>query len=145
MEKAYRHWGHDITDEDTPIEAGLSFTADWNKPDGFIGRDALKRQKQQGVVKRLALFKLEDPEALLFHDEPIWRDGRPAGYLRTGAYGHTVGAALGLGYVTSAEKLTRDSLLGSDYTIEVADRHIAAQISLKALFDPNNEHIHAKS
>ncbi|MCZ6656984.1 MAG: FAD-dependent oxidoreductase [Gammaproteobacteria bacterium] len=145
IEKAYRHWGHDITDEDTPVEAGLSFTADWNKPDGFIGRDALERQKRQGVVKRLALFKLDDPDALLFRDEPIWRDGQPVGYLRSGAYGHTVGAALGFGYVTADEPLTGRSLLASQYAIEVAERRIPAQISLRALFDPSNATVDPKA
>ena len=39
-----RHWGHDITDEDTPIEAGLGFAIDWDKGE-FLGRDALLAQK----------------------------------------------------------------------------------------------------
>ena len=66
IEKAYRHWGHDISDEDTPIEAGLSFTVAWEKADGFVGREALLEQRQRGVTKRLVLFELTDPEQLLY-------------------------------------------------------------------------------
>ena len=75
IEKAYRHWGHDITDEDTPLEAGLGFAVKWDKPGGFIGREALLRQKQTGCRKRLVQFALRSPEPLLYHNEPIWRGG----------------------------------------------------------------------
>ena len=56
MEKAYRHWGHDITDEDTPLEAGLGFAVKLDKPGGFIGREALLAQKQAGLKQRLVQF-----------------------------------------------------------------------------------------
>ena len=73
IEKAYRHWGHDITDEDTPLEAGLGFAVKLDKPGGFIGREALLRQRETGLRKRLVQFKLESPEPLLYHNEPIWQ------------------------------------------------------------------------
>ena len=50
-EKGYRHWGHDITDEDTPLEAGLGFTVAWDKDGGFIGRDTLLRQREERSAK----------------------------------------------------------------------------------------------
>ncbi|MBT4490981.1 MAG: FAD-dependent oxidoreductase, partial [Rhodospirillaceae bacterium] len=99
IEKAYRHWGHDITDEGTPVEAGLGFAVAWDKPGGFLGREALLRQRARGPYQRLVQFRLSDPEKLLYHNEPIWRDGVIVGYLRSGNYGHTLGAAIGLGYV----------------------------------------------
>jgi glycine cleavage system aminomethyltransferase T len=102
IEKAYRHWGHDITDEDTPLEAGLAFAVKFDKAGGFIGRDALLRQKQSALRKRLVQFKLKSPEPLLYHNEPIWKGGSIVGFIRSGMYGHTLGAAVGLGYVTSA-------------------------------------------
>lgn len=71
MEKAYRHWGHDISDEDTPLQAGLGFAVAWSKPGGFIGREALLRQKERGVTRRLVQFALRDPLPLLYHNEPI--------------------------------------------------------------------------
>jgi 4-methylaminobutanoate oxidase (formaldehyde-forming) len=71
IEKAYRHWGHDITDEDTPLEAGLGFAVAFDKAGGFIGRDALLRQREAGVKKRLVQFLLQDSQPLLYHNEPI--------------------------------------------------------------------------
>ena len=66
MEKAYRHWGHDITDEDTPLEAGLGFAVKMDKPGGFIGRDALLKQKEEGLKQRLVQFLLKSPEPMLY-------------------------------------------------------------------------------
>ncbi|RLA03028.1 MAG: FAD-dependent oxidoreductase, partial [Gammaproteobacteria bacterium] len=97
IEKAYRHWGHDLTDEDTPIEAGLEFAVKYDKPGGFIGREALLKQKESKPVKKLVQFLLEDPEPLLYHNEPIYCNGEIKGYVRSGMFGHTLGAAIGLG------------------------------------------------
>ena len=143
IEKAYRHWGHDITDEDTPLEAGLTFTHDWDKPGGFIGRDALLRQREQGLNKRLVTFVLEDPEPLLYHLEPIIRDGVNVGHIRSGWYGHTIGAAIGLGYVTDPDggRVTSDFARTGRYEIEVAgDRH-AARVITRAPYDPDGTRI----
>ena len=140
MEKAYRHWGHDITDEDTPIEAGLGFAVAWDKTGGFIGREALLRQRQAGPNKRLVQFRLEDTEKLLYHNEPIWRDGVIVGYIRSGAYGHTLGAAIGLGYVHDPDggAVDTDFVKGGAYMIEVAYEQVAATASLSPLYDPKN-------
>ena len=140
MEKAYRHWGHDITDEDTPIEAGLGFAVAWDKTGGFIGREALLRQRQTGPNKRLVQFRLEDREKLLYHNEPIWRDGVIVGYIRSGAYGHTLGAAIGLGYVHDPDggAVDADFVKGGAYMIEVAYEQVAATASLRPLYDPKS-------
>ncbi|MPZ11891.1 MAG: FAD-dependent oxidoreductase, partial [Kiloniellaceae bacterium] len=102
LEKAFRHFGHDISDEDHVLEAGLGFAVKTDKPAGrfgnFIGREAVLRRKEQGLTRRLVQFKLADPQPLLYHNEPIWRAGRLAGRLTSGAYGHHLGAAVGLGY-----------------------------------------------
>jgi len=140
IEKAYRHWGHDITDEDTPLEAGLGFTIQWDKPGGFIGREALLAQKKDGIKRRLTVFKLEDPDALLYHNEPIWRDGIRVGYISSGAYGHTIGGAIGLGYVCGGA-LDKNTLLASRWQIEVAGKKIDATASLTPLYDPKNSNI----
>src|SRR5690606_2842328 len=104
MEKGYRHWGHDITDEDTPLEAGLGFAVAWDKPGGFIGREALLAQREQGVTRRLAQFALADAGRMLYHNEPVWRDGVLVGRLTSGMFGHTLGKPLGLGYVRDASR-----------------------------------------
>jgi 4-methylaminobutanoate oxidase (formaldehyde-forming) len=137
MEKAYRHWGHDITDEDTPLEAGLGFAVAWDKKGSFIGRDALLRQKERGLTRRLAQFSLEDPTPLLYHNEPIWRDGRLVGRVTSGMFGHTIGRAIGLGYVASdGASIGADFITSGRFEIEIAGVRVPAKASLKPLYDP---------
>ncbi|MEE8352716.1 MAG: aminomethyltransferase family protein, partial [Rhodospirillales bacterium] len=140
IEKAYRAWGHDIGDQDSGLEAGLGFAIAWNKPGGFIGREALLRQREKGVTKRLVQFALNDPEPLLYGREPIYRDGDIAGYVTSAMYGHTLGAAVGLGYVSN-EGLVFDAdfIATGAFEIEIAGVRHSAAASLKPLFDPTGE------
>jgi glycine cleavage system aminomethyltransferase T/glycine/D-amino acid oxidase-like deaminating enzyme len=141
IEKAYRHWGHDITDEDHVLEAGLGFTVSRKKP-SFIGRDAVLRKEQQGLDRRMLQFRLKDPEPLLFHNEAIVRDGKIVGPVTSGNYGHFLGGAIGLGYVPSKGQMD-DDLLGSTYEIEVAGKRHAATASLVPMHDPTSERVRA--
>ena len=141
IEKAYRHWGHDITDEDSPLEAGLGFSVKLDKAGGFIGRDALLEQKEQGLKRQLLQFLLDDPELLLYHNEPIWRDDDIVGYISSGMYGHTLGAAVGLGYVSRLAGTSDDSIADGPFEIEVAGNRIKAQASVQPMYDPKNERI----
>jgi 4-methylaminobutanoate oxidase (formaldehyde-forming) len=142
IEKAFRHWGHDITDEDTPLEAGLGFAVRLDKNADFIGRDALLRQKEAGkLTKRLVQFALDDPEPLLYHNEPITRDGEAVGYLTSGNYGHHLGRAVGLGYVNHPDGVTADWVKSGAYEIEVACERFAAQASLRPMYDPKAERV----
>ncbi len=137
LEKAYRHWGHDISDEDTPLESGLAFTIKWDKPGGFIGKEALLKQKDEGIKRRLVQFKLEDPTQMLYHNEPILRDGEYAGYISSGAYAHSLGASIGMGYVKIGSLETKD-ILCSDFNIEIAGKRVKATPSLVPFFDPKS-------
>jgi glycine cleavage system aminomethyltransferase T len=105
-EKAYRHWGHDIADEDTPLEAGLGFAVAWDKPGGFIGRDALLKQKALPVQpKRFVCLALEDNSdkaPMIYHEEPIYRNGVIVGSTTSGAWGHRVNLSLGWAMCTTA-------------------------------------------
>ncbi|HXH03333.1 MAG TPA: FAD-dependent oxidoreductase [Candidatus Competibacteraceae bacterium] len=144
MEKGYRHWGHDISIEDTPLEAGLGFCVAWDKPAGFIGRDALLRQREQGLPRRrLVHFRLEDPTRLLYHEEPIWLDGRIVGAITSGMYGHRLEASLGMGYVEHPEGVSRDWLENARFEIEVAWERVPAQASVAPFYDPRNERVRA--
>jgi glycine cleavage system aminomethyltransferase T len=146
IEKAYRHWGHDITDEDTPLEAGLGFAVKMNKSGGFIGRDALVAQKEHGPTKRLVQFRLSDPEPLLYHNEPIWHGDEIVGYIASGAYGHTLGSCIGLGYVNSPDGSDPENRIASGgFEIEVAGVRVAAEASIRPMYDPNNARIREKS
>ncbi len=95
-------------------------------------------QKAAGFSKRLAVFTLQGSDELLYHEEPIWRDGIRVGHISSGAYGHTVGAAIGLGYIKFEGSFDRETLLASQYEIEVAGHKIPATMSLSPLYDPKN-------
>ena len=139
MEKAYRSFGHDISDEDHVLEAGLGFAVALEKP-GFIGRDAVLRRREAGLNRRLVQFLLTDPEPMLYHNEPILRDGKIVGVLASGAYGHTLGGSVGLGYVPcSRPGEPAAEMLASRYEIEVAGQRHAARASLAPLYDPKSE------
>ena len=140
IEKAYRHWGHDISEEETPLDAGLMFAVKLSKPD-FIGRDALLRQKQAGAKSMLVQFALEDPAPLLYHNEPIYRDGKIVGYITSGMYGHALGSAIGLGYVKNKAGIDAAYVEGGSYELEVAGKRFAARASIKPMFDPDNAKI----
>lgn len=142
LEKAYRDFGHDISDEDHVLEAGLGFAVKVDKRPGkfgdFLGRAAVMQKKQAGLSRRLLQFQLIDPQPLLYHAEPVLQDGKVVGYLASGGYGHHLGAAIGLGYVPRETGTSDADLLASRYEIEVAGEKVAAIASLKPLYDPMN-------
>jgi glycine cleavage system aminomethyltransferase T len=141
IEKGYRHFGHDIADEDTPWEAGLGFAVKLDKAGGFIGREALLKQRDAGVRKRLVQFQLKSAEPLLYHNEPIWRADSLCGYIRSGMFAHTLGAAVGLGYVSEpgGAFARHDQPVDADgYEIEVAGVRQPAIASMRPLYDPKN-------
>ena len=139
IEKAFRHFGHDITEEDHVLEAGLGFAVKTVKGE-FIGRDAVLKKKETGLENRLLQFKLKDPEPLLYHNEPILRDGEIVAYLSSGNYGHTLGAAIGLGYVPCKGQSVEE-LLSSRYEIEIAGNRVEAEVSLRPMYDPKSERV----
>ena len=141
LEKAYRDYGNDVDNLDTPLEVGLSRFVDFDKPGGFIGKEALLRHKQAGVKHRLVQFLLEDPEPLLYYNEIIYRDGEPVGRILAGGYGHTLGASVGLGYVENEEGVTADYVKSGTYEIQVAGVRYPAKASLRPMYDPKGERI----
>ena len=141
IEKAYRHWGHDITDEDHVSEAGLGFTVSRKKPE-FIGRDAVLRKEEAGLNRRMLQFRLKDPEPLLFHNEALVRDGKIVGPVTSGNYGHFLGGAIGMGYVPCAGQ-SEAEVLASHYEIEVAGKRHEAIASLAPMYDPKSERVRA--
>ncbi|KXF77551.1 FAD-dependent oxidoreductase [Paramesorhizobium deserti] len=141
IEKAFRHFGHDITDEDHVLEAGLGFAVKTDKGD-FIGRNAVLKKKETGLERRLVQFRLTDPEPLLFHNEAIVRDGRIVGTITSGNYGHHLGGAIGLGYVPCKGEIAEE-VLASDYEIEIAGNRVKAEASLRPMYDPRAERVRA--
>jgi 4-methylaminobutanoate oxidase (formaldehyde-forming) len=135
IEKAYRHWGHDITEEDTPDEAGLGFAVKLNKARDFIGREALLRRREKPLARRLAQIVLEDEAPLLHHNEPVLQDGRLVGRIASGMFGHTIGRAVGLGYIGT------QAALDAPFEVEIAGRRWPARAHLKPVYDARGERL----
>lgn len=136
IEKKFLHYGHDVADEDTPLEAGVGFVCNMEKSIRFIGYDAIARQREAPLNKRLVQFLLTDPHALLYQHEPILMNGEMVGFLTSGNYGHSLGGSVGLGYVRHAGGVTADLLAQAKFEIDIGGERVPAQASLRAMYDP---------
>jgi 4-methylaminobutanoate oxidase (formaldehyde-forming) len=144
MEKAYRDYGHDIDNTDTPDEVGLGFALDLGKPAGFIGREAVLARRARGPLERRLLQVLvQDPEPQMFHAEIVRRNGVSVGYVRAASYGHTLGGAVGLAMIDPKGALDDHYLASGDWQVEIAGRLYPAQVSAKPLYDPAMKRIRA--
>ena len=139
LERGYRHWGDDIGPTDTPYEAGLGFTVALDKD--FIGRDALLVERDRPRTRRLVHLMLVDPYPLLLHDEPIYRDGKSAGWVTSGGFGYTLGRAVGLGYVHADVDITHEWMESARFEVEIATERFEATASLRPFYDPEGERV----
>ena len=139
MEKAFKHWGHDITCEDTPLEAGLGFACAFDKNVAFIGRDGLLAQRQAGLKRRLVTFTIDEGEPLMLHEEPIYRDGALVGATTSGAFAFTLGRPISMGYVNHPDGVDRDFVMAGRYEIDIAGNHFPATPHLQPPYDPKGE------
>jgi glycine cleavage system aminomethyltransferase T/glycine/D-amino acid oxidase-like deaminating enzyme len=143
MEKGYRDYGHDIDNTDTVLEAGLGFAVALDKPGGFIGRDAVAAQKSAGKLSsRLVQVLLTHPEPLLFHAEPVRRDGAEVGYIRAASYGWTLGGAVGLAMISSGgEPIDQGYLTSGRWSVQIGNEMWPARVSLRPFYDPASTRI----
>jgi 4-methylaminobutanoate oxidase (formaldehyde-forming) len=127
------------------LEAGLGFAVKVGKKSSkfgqFIGCNAFVEKKEKGPERRLMQFLLDDPEIMLYHNEPILRNGEVVSFLTSGSYGHALGASVGLGYVDCEAGASDEEVLSDVYTLEVAGEVQTAKVSLKPMFDPRNTKI----
>ena len=136
IEKAYRDWSHDIGPDDTPLDAGLAFTCAWEKPAGFIGREALIALRAQPRRRRLVQLLLCDPEPMLYHNEPILLNGARVGLITSAMYGHTLGGAVGLGYVSDERGVADELIASGSFEVLIGNRAVPARATLKPFYDP---------
>lgn len=136
LEKGYRAWGSDIGPDHTPLEAGLDWAVKLNKAVEFKGRNAIARQKEQGLKKILAGFTVDDPDVILLGRETIYRNGDRVGWLSSGGYGYTLGLSIGYGYVRCAEGVDRTYIESGNYELEVSTQRVSARVHMAPLFDP---------
>jgi glycine cleavage system aminomethyltransferase T/glycine/D-amino acid oxidase-like deaminating enzyme len=145
MEKAYRDYGHDIDNTDCPLDVGLGFAVAWDTD--FRGKDALLARKAAfPSTQRLVQIRLIDPEPLLYHAEPVLRDGEVVGYVRAASYGWTLGASVGLAFVVSPDgdqMVTKDWLDAGSWEVDIAGERYAADVSLRPMYDPTSARVRA--
>ena len=140
MEKGYRDYGHDIDNTDNVLEVGLGFAVSWEHD--FIGREALLPLRGQPMRRRLVQVRVLDPGPLMFHAEIVHRDGVPVGYVRAASYGHTLGGAVGLAMVESADgAVTAQWLDEGVWEVDIAGTRYPATASLRPMYDPQNTRI----
>jgi heterotetrameric sarcosine oxidase gamma subunit len=142
-EKGYRAWGPDMTGLDTPLEAGLGFAVKFDKASPWIGREALLPRRGRPPARRLVSLTLDDPEPLLFGEEPLYRDGELIGRVTSAAYGHTLGRAVGLASVEYKEGVTPALIASGTYAVEVAGERCGATLHLRPPYDPENARVRA--
>ncbi len=132
LEKGFRAWGHELSPDDNPLEAGLSFAVDWEKEPGFLGQESLLKLKSNPLRKRLAIFTLKDPELTLWGGEIIYRNGEVVGYTTSGSWGHSVKAGIAMGYVRHKDGVDRGFVRDGSYAIKVGNQMAEAKVHLKA-------------
>ncbi len=140
LEKGYKHWGSDIGPDDTPLEAGLGLFVNLNKED-FIGKDALVQQKAEGLKRKLVIFTIEDPEPLIYHDEPIFRDGELISENTHGSYAHMQNCSIGMCYLKNPEGITDEWIKAGKYEIDVEGNRFPIKMHLHPPYDPKSERV----
>jgi len=142
MEKGYRDYGHDIDNTDSVLEAGLGFAVDLKKPGGFIGKDAVLAKKAEGPLKRrIVQVLVKDPEPLMFHAEPVLRNGKAVGYIRAASYGWSIGGSVGLAMIEAGEVCDQKYFDDGKWEVDIAGKLYPAVCSIKPLFDPEMKKI----
>jgi len=135
IEAGRRAWGAELSPDETPLEAGLTQAVAFDKTPRFIGREALRRQRERGVARRLVQFTLDDPAAFPWGGEPILMDGRYIGELTSAGYSRRLGRAVGFGYAKSSDPetvLTDAAITAARYAIDIAGVHHSATVHVQA-------------
>jgi 4-methylaminobutanoate oxidase (formaldehyde-forming) len=138
LEKGYRFWSTDIGPETTPDEAGLGFCVKLDKPGGFVGADAVRAAREEGVRRSLSCLVLDDPLSLVLGAEPVRVDGRVVGRVTSGGYGYTVGKSIAYAYlpIEHAEP-------GTPVDVDLFGAWVGGAVASSPLFDPDNARIRA--
>jgi 4-methylaminobutanoate oxidase (formaldehyde-forming) len=137
LEKGYRYWSTDVTPEHTPYEAGLGFCVKLDKGE-FNGREALLRQRGEGVARRLCCLVLAEPTVVALGNEPVVHEDRLAGWVTSGGYGFTVRESIAYAYLPRA--LARP---GTAMAVEVDGRRVPAAVQREPRYDPTHSRIKA--
>jgi 4-methylaminobutanoate oxidase (formaldehyde-forming) len=138
-EKGFVHWGADAGPADRPAEAGLEATVARDKVGGFIGSAALLASGPPR--RRLVPVLLADPEPLLHHGETVLQDGRIVGRVTSGAYGHSLGAAVGLAAIGGEPVAVDEIVARGAVEVEIAGRRVPAALRARPFYDPEGRRL----
>ncbi|MGO9294141.1 MAG: GcvT family protein [Streptosporangiaceae bacterium] len=143
LEKGYRAFGRELTPDYGPVEAGLLFACKLGTDIGFLGREAVEKARAARPRRRLVSIVLDDPAAMMWGSELIVRDGTAVGQVTSAAWGHTLGASVGLGYVRhpAGEPVTPDFLRAGRYQVNVGGELTSATVHLRAPYDPDGSRV----
>jgi len=146
LEKGFVHFGHDIGEDDTPLEAGLRFAVAFDKPGGFVGRDALLRQRDAGAPEsRLVNVRIQQATLAtgpyLLRNEPLWRDGAIVGYVTSGAWGFRLGGSFGMASVHKFGGVTAEWLAQGGFEVEVAGKRHAVDLQFPGFYDAKSDRL----
>jgi heterotetrameric sarcosine oxidase gamma subunit len=131
LERGFRSWGHDVGPLDDPYAAGLGFTVHLDRDVDFVGREALAKLAEAPRSRLLVSVRLDDPGPMLWHGESLLRDGARAGHISSGAYGYTLGAAVGLAWVQAEDPIEPGWLESGTWTVEIRAQEVPATVSLR--------------
>ena len=144
LEKGYRAYGRDLTPEYGPVEAGLSFACKLRTEIDFLGRPAVEKAKSAGPRHRLVSFVVDDAEPMLWGGELVLRNDVAVGFVTSAAYGATIGACVGLAYISAPDAVAdREWIDAGTYTVDVAGTRCPVSVSLRPPYDPKNERVRA--
>ncbi|MBI4672617.1 MAG: FAD-dependent oxidoreductase [Chloroflexi bacterium] len=140
LEKGYRYWSAEIGPDYTPYEAGLGFCVKLNGANGaprnFAGRDALVKQKAEGLARKLCCLTLNDPTAITIGSEPLRYNDRVIGWAQAGAYGYSVQKSIAYAYLP-----IELAVLGATLDVELIGERIGAVVAQDPQWDPKGERI----
>ncbi len=145
IEKGFRAWGRELTPDITPMQAGLSFAVDFDKPSGFVGKEALVAAKADPnhMNRRIIQLVLKDPEQQLWGGEAVLHNGIEIGEVRSAGYGHSLGAAVALCDIHADAKINASFIDGQVFEIDNAGSRTAARAHLKTPYDPTAKRVRA--
>jgi len=143
IEKGFRHFGHDIGEDDTPYETGLGFAVNLNKTDDFLGKDVLARQKAGGAATRYRTVscRVEGVDAktgpYLIHNEPVWKGGEIVGHITSGDWGFRLEAMIGLASLHNEAGVSKAWIDEGGFDVQIAGRMYPLTVQLQPFYDPS--------
>jgi glycine cleavage system aminomethyltransferase T/glycine/D-amino acid oxidase-like deaminating enzyme len=134
IEAGRRAFGAELSPDETPLEAGLMHAVKLDKGMDFLGREALLRQRERGCTKRLALFRVDEPQAFPWGGEGLLRDGRPVGEVTSSGWSDMLGTSIVMSYVRADHPVDRAYVLAGAYELDIAGERVPVTPLAKPAF-----------